>query len=60
MHPRFFDCETKLLDVPQLFDDFDLTGCQIVECFSTFDNLGLIGNRIVGSTLAIRQFGLPH
>ena len=49
-----------MLNVPELSDHFGPTGCQIVECFSTFDNLGLIGNQVVGSTATIRQFGMPH
>lgn len=30
----FFDCGAKLLNVPQIFDNFDPAGCQIVESFS--------------------------
>ena len=36
----FLDCRAKLLNVPQIFDSFGPTGCQIVESFSTFDNIG--------------------
>ena len=31
----FFDCGAKLLNVPQIFDNFDPAGCQIVERVAT-------------------------
>lgn len=30
----FLECRAKLLNVPQIFDSFGPTGCQIVESFS--------------------------
>jgi hypothetical protein len=46
----------KLLNVPQLFENFGPTGCQIVGSFSTFEDLGSNWGKIVESTASIRQF----
>ncbi len=57
MHSRFFfDYRGKLLNVPQVFDNFNPKRCQIVESFSPFDYLGSIWYQIVESTAPIRQF----
>ena len=50
----------KLFNVPQLFDNIDPARCRIVECFSTFDNLGSNWCQSVGSTSRIRQFWAPR
>lgn len=56
----FFDCGAKLLNVPQIFDNFDPAGCQIVESFSAFDNFGPIWCQTVESTSPIRQLWPPR
>ncbi len=43
MHSRFFFLTAggaKLLNVPQIFDNFGPARCRIVESLTTFDNLG--------------------
>ena len=51
----FFDCGAKLLNVPQVFDNFNPKIRQIVESFSTFDYLGSNWYQIVESAAPIRQ-----
>lgn len=62
VYSRFFltAVGAELLNVPQLFDNSGPASCQIVECFSLFDNIGSIWSQIVGSTASIRQFWPPR
>ena len=51
----FLTTGAKLLNVPQIFDNFNPKIRQIVESFSTFDYLGSNWYQIVESTAPIRQ-----
>jgi len=51
----FLTTGAKLLNVPQVFDNFNPKIRQIVESFSTFDYLGSNGYQIVESAAPIRQ-----
>jgi len=51
----FLTTGAKLLNVPQVFDNFNPKIRQIVESFSTFDYLGSNWHQIVESAAPIRQ-----
>lgn len=51
----FLTTGAKLLNVPQVFDNFNPKRCQIVGSFSTFDYLGSNWYQIVESAAPIRQ-----
>lgn len=53
--PLFLTTGAKLLNVPQVFDNFNPKIRQIVESFSTFDYLGSNWYQIVESAAPIRQ-----
>ena len=56
MHPHFFDCEAKLSNVARLFDNSSAMRKQIVECFSTSDNIGPTWKQIIECSSPIQQF----
>lgn len=52
----FLAAGPRLSNVARVFDNFSALRKQIVECFSTSDNLGPTWKQIVACSSAIRQF----
>jgi hypothetical protein len=52
----FLTAGQRLSNVARVFDNFSALRKQIIECFSTSDNIGPAWKQIVACSSAIRQF----